>query len=138
MLLAIPVGRLADRIGRGRVFVVGYTPLLAAYALLLLPAGGSAEIALFLVLLGVYYAATDGVLMALASASLPPALRGSGLALLVTATSIGRLLASVVFGTIWTWTNAETALAAYAVGLFVAMGLAAVALRRAPEVVPAE
>jgi MFS family permease len=138
MLLAIPVGRLADRIGRGRVFVVGYTPLLAAYALLLLPAGGSGEIVLFLALLGIYYAATDGVLMALASASLPPALRGSGLALLVTGTSIGRLLASIVFGTIWTWKDVETALAAYAVGLVAAMVLAAAALRRAPEVAPAE
>ena len=48
MVLAIPVGRLADSIGRGRVFVVGYTPLLAAYGLLLLPAGPSVEIVLFL------------------------------------------------------------------------------------------
>ncbi len=39
MLLAIPVGRVADRFGRGRTFVAGYLPLLAAYALLLLPAG---------------------------------------------------------------------------------------------------
>jgi MFS family permease len=138
MLLAIPVGRLADNIGRGRVFVVGYTPLLAAYALLLLPAGPSVEVLLFLALLGLYYAATDGVLMALASATLPPALRGSGLALLVTATSIGRLLASVVFGTIWTWTNVETAIAVYAAGLLTAMALAAAALRRAPEVAPDE
>ena len=29
MLLAIPVGRLADRFGRGRTFVAGYLPLLA-------------------------------------------------------------------------------------------------------------
>ena len=36
MLLAIPVGRVADRFGRGRTFVAGYLPLLAAYALLLL------------------------------------------------------------------------------------------------------
>jgi MFS family permease len=138
MLLAIPVGRLADRVGRGRVFVLGYAPLLAAYGLLLLPAGGSPEIVLFLALLGVYYAATDGVLMALASASLPPALRGSGLALLVTATSIGRLLASILFGTIWTWKDVETAIAVYGIGLVVAMALAAAALRRAPEVVPAD
>jgi predicted MFS family arabinose efflux permease len=138
MLLAIPVGRLADGVGRGRVFVAGYVPLLVAYALLLFPAGGSAEIVVFLGLLGLYYAATDGVLMALASAALPPALRGSGLALLVTATSLGRLFASVVFGTIWTWTNVETAIAVYAGGLVTAMALAAAALRRAPEVPAAE
>ena len=39
MLLAIPVGRIADRFGRGRTFVAGYLPLLAAYGLLLAPAG---------------------------------------------------------------------------------------------------
>lgn len=138
MLLAIPVGRLADRIGRGRVFLAGYVPLLAAYALLLLPGFGSVEIPLYLALLGVYYAATDGVLMALASTTLPAALRGSGLALLVTATSLGRLLASIIFGTIWTWQDLETAIAAFAVGLVVAMALAATALRLAPEVSTAE
>ena len=47
---------------------------------------------LYLGLLGAYYAATDGVLMALASAVVPDELRASGLALLVTATSIARLL----------------------------------------------
>lgn len=138
MLLAIPVGRLADRVGRGRVFLAGYIPLLAAYSLLLLPGFGSAEIPLYLLLLGLYYAATDGVLMALASATLPAALRGSGLALLVTGTSLGRLLASVVFGTIWTWQDVETAIAAFAVGLVVAMALAAAALRLSPEVATAE
>jgi MFS family permease len=138
MLLAIPVGRLADTVGRGRVFVAGYVPLLAAYALLLLPGFGSAEIPLYLLLLGLYYAATDGVLMALASTTLPAALRGSGLALLVTATSLGRLLASVVFGTIWTWQDVETAIAAFAVGLVVAMALAATALRLSPEMATAE
>jgi MFS family permease len=138
MLLAIPVGRLADRVGRGRVFVAGYLPLLGAYALLLVPGFGSAEIALFLLLLGVYYAATDGVLMALASTTLPAALRGSGLALLVTATSLGRLLASVVFGTIWTWQDVDTAIAAFVVGLLIAMALAATALRLSPEAATAE
>ena len=138
MLLAIPVGRLADRVGRGRVFLAGYVPLVAAYALLLLPGFGSAEIPLYLLLLGLYYAATDGVLMALASTTLPAALRGSGLALLVTATSLGRLLASVVFGTIWTWQDLETAIAAFAVGLVVALALAAAALRLSPEAATAD
>jgi MFS family permease len=138
MLLAIPVGRVADRFGRGRTFVAGYLPLLVAYALLLLPAGPAAEIPVYLVLLGLYYAATDGVLMALASATLPPPLRGSGLALLVTSTSIGRLLASIFFGMIWTWYDVETAITVFAIALCTAMVLAGAALRLTPEASPAE
>jgi MFS family permease len=138
MLLAIPVGRVADRFGRGRVFVAGYLPLLAAYGLLLAPAGGGGEVALYLGLLGLYYACTDGVLMALASATLPPSLRGSGLALIVTSTSIGRLLASILFGIIWTWYDVETAIIVFAAGLSVAIILAGAALRLAPEPEPAE
>jgi len=138
MLLAIPVGRVADRFGRGRTFVAGYLPLLAAYALLLLPAGPSAEIPVYLVLLGLYYAATDGVLMALASATLPPPLRGSGLALLVTSTSLGRLLASIFFGMIWTWYDVETAIAVFAIALCTAIVLAGAALRLTPEASTAE
>jgi MFS family permease len=138
MLLAIPVGRVADRFGRGRVFVAGYLPLLAAYGLLLAPAGGGAEVALYLGLLGLYYACTDGVLMALASATLPPSLRGSGLALIVTSTSIGRLLASILFGIIWTWYDVETAIIVFGAGLSVAIILAGAALRLAPEPEPAE
>ena len=40
MLLAVPMGRLADRIGRGRVLLGGYALLLGVYLTLLLPAGG--------------------------------------------------------------------------------------------------
>ena len=42
MLLAVPMGRLADRVGRGRVLLGGYALLLAVYAALLLPLGGRA------------------------------------------------------------------------------------------------
>ena len=138
MVLAIPVGRIADRYGRGRIFLAGYLPLLAAYLLLLVPAGPMAELPLYLLLLGLYYAATDGVLMAIASATLPEPLRGSGLALLVTATSLGRLFASILFGMIWTWQDVETAIAVFAVGLGIAIVLAGAALRLAPEPSPVE
>ena len=91
MILAVPMGQLADRIGRAPVFVAGYALLLLLYVLLISPSWGSAEVFVYLLLFGAYYAATDGVLMAAASAVLPTSLRGSGLALLVTATSLAPL-----------------------------------------------
>ena len=70
LLLAIPAGRLGDRIGRGRVFLLGHGLLLAACLALLRcrrqrPCWSAW---LTLGLLGAYYACTDGVLMAAASA----------------------------------------------------------------------
>lgn len=125
MLLAIPMGRLADRVGRGRVFVAGYLVLLALYGLLLLPGDGAAPVIVALILLGVAYAATDGVLMALASALLPPDLRTSGLALVTTATNLGRLAASILFGALWTWQGVSAAIWAFTGGLVAATLLTA-------------
>ena len=100
MVLAMPIGRLADRVGRGPVLVAGYAILAALYALLLLGGRGWATVGASVVLLGACYASTDGVLMALASPLLPAELRTSGLALLTTFTTVARLLASVAFGAI--------------------------------------
>jgi MFS family permease len=134
MILAVPMGQLADRVGRAPVFVVGYGLLLLLYVLLLLPSAGSLELVVYLLLFGAYYAATDGVLMAAASAVLPASLRGSGLALLVTATSLARLFASIVFGAAWAWFGLQTALVSFAAGLALAVVIAAVALpRTGPE-----
>jgi MFS family permease len=119
--LAVPIGKFADRVGRAPVFVAGYAVLLVVYGVMLLPTIGIAELAVVLVLFGAYYAATDGVLMALASPILPASLRTSGMALLTTATSLMRLLASVLFGALWTWFGIEAAVAVYLGGLIVAL-----------------
>jgi MFS family permease len=137
MLLAVPVGVLADRIGRGKVFVAGYVLLLAVYAALLLPFGGWTLVVVALALLGSYYAATDGVLMALGSAIVPEATRGSGLALLRTTTSIARLVASILFGALWTLWSIDLAIACFAGALAAATVIAAVVLARTPEPVSA-
>jgi MFS family permease len=129
MLLAAPLGRLADRVGRGRVLIAGYVMLLAVYCILMAPSIGGASVIAVLALLGTYSAATDGVLMAMGSAHIPEALRGSGLALLGTATTITRLVASILFGALWTWLGIETAIAIFAAGLVVAMLVAVRGLR---------
>ncbi|HEV2786002.1 MAG TPA: MFS transporter, partial [Solirubrobacteraceae bacterium] len=133
MLLALPMGHLADRIGRARVFVGGYLLLLLVYGVLLAPAAGAVQLGVCLLLFGAYYAATDGVLMALASSLLPKALLGTGLALLVTATSLGRLVSAVAFGALWEWSAPETAIAVFAAGLAAAVALAALVFHHTRE-----
>jgi MFS family permease len=133
MLVAVPAGRIADRIGRARVLFAGYALLVAVYAALLLPLAGWVALVTTLGLLGAHYAATDGVLMALGSAIVPDEVRGSGLALLGTATSLARLAASVLFGALWTVWSIHTAIAAFGFALVAAMALAALLLVRTRE-----
>jgi MFS family permease len=130
MVLAVPMGRIADRVGRGRVLCAGYGLLAGAYAALLLPLWGGAALVAVLALLGSYYAATDGVLMAMGSAAVPDELRASGLALLGTATSTGRLGASLVFGALWTVWGIDAAIAAFGAGLLVVIVVAGPRLLR--------
>jgi MFS family permease len=120
MLLAVPAGRLADRIGRTPVFLGGYVLLILVYSSLLLPHLGGAAVVLYLAAFGAFYAATDGVLAALGSALVPEHLRASGLALLVAFTSLGRLVASVIFGLSWTLAGMQTAVVLFAAGLVLA------------------
>jgi MFS family permease len=90
LVLALPAGRLADRVSRARVFVMGQVVMLVALGLLLLP-GTDGVLFLVLPCLGIYYALTDGVLMAAASAELSEHLRTSGLGVLTTVTSLSSL-----------------------------------------------
>ncbi|MEU4094037.1 MFS transporter [Streptomyces sp. NPDC026673] len=128
LLLAIPLGRLADRLGRWRMFLAGHVALLAGYWLLL--AHGPA----YAVLLchGAFYAATDGVLMAAASTAVPDELRGAGLALVQTGQAMARFAASLAFGAAWTAWGDRTALTTAAVAL-AACAVCAVYLRPAPR-----
>jgi MFS family permease len=129
LLLAIPAGRLSDRIGRGRVFLIGHA-LLVLGCIALLGSDQGAFGILALALLGAYYACTDGVLMAAASSLLPAGLRTTGLAVLATAIGVARLLASVLFGAVWEARSAEFALGVFALGLAAATLLAAKPLSR--------
>jgi MFS family permease len=130
LLLALPFGNLADRVGRARVFLGGYAALVAMYVLLLSTSPGALIVLACLGLLGAYYAATDGVLMALATTSIPERLRTSGFAIVTTATSTSRLVGSIAFGAIWAAYGPEASVHVFLVGLAVALPLAAVSLRR--------
>ena len=125
-----PFGRLADRVGRQRVLLAGYVLLALTYVSLLLPVSSLFAAIVPLVLLGAYYAATDGVLTAMAATVLPAETTGSGLSLLATATNVSRILASVLFGVLWTYSGVNTATVLYLCALTVAITASSVLLRR--------
>ncbi len=101
LALAIPFGRLADRIGRTRVFLGGQVLLLVAYLCAGGPVGGAAPSVGCLLFLGAYYAATDGVLAAMASRVTPVPVRTSSIATAQTAVSLARFASSIGFGLMW-------------------------------------
>ncbi|MFF2777549.1 MFS transporter [Streptomyces sp. NPDC058052] len=121
LLLAVPAGRLADRLGRRRPLLYGHGALFLAYALLLTPLPDLAVLLGVLALLGVFYAATDGVLMALTGPYLTEGRQAGGLALVQTAQALARLGSAVAFGALWTATGPETALAAALIALAAAV-----------------
>ncbi|HJQ47213.1 MAG TPA: MFS transporter [Amycolatopsis sp.] len=132
LVLAAPLGALADRIGRLKVVLGGYTALLVVYLLLFGPLRGWPLLVTVLGLYGLFYAATDGVLMALAGPVLPKPLRTSGIALIQTGQALSYVVSSVLFGLAWmVWgpANASRIAAALVALALVAVGLL---LRRIP------
>lgn len=130
-MFSMPFGTLADRVGRTRVFLGGYVLFAAVYVTLFLPQTAGAMVLVPLALLGAYYAATDGVLTAMAASGLAPAVSGTGLSMLATATNLSRLVASVLFGLMWTTIGLASATAWYLGALVLAIAAAALVLHRA-------
>lgn len=121
LILAVPLGRLADRFGRARVLVGGHVVLVLVYLSGALPAIGPLWTVVTLALLGTFYAATDGVLPALISPLVPAAARGTGIAAAQTVQVFARFASSVAFGGLWVAMGPRN-------GLFLVAGLLAAAL----------
>jgi len=128
LALAAPVGRLADRIGRARVFLAGHVVVIAVYAAAVGFQFGTPGIIVCLALHGAYYAATDGVLPALTSAIVPEDRRASGLAAVATGTSLAKLFGSIALGVLWAWKGTAAVLIFGLVGTSVALAWAATVL----------
>jgi MFS family permease len=125
LLLAIPVGYAADRIGRRSVFLLGHVLLVLAYGAAFGGLGPWPWNALACVaLLGGYYAASDGVLAGLASGLLSTQARAMGLAWVATAVSVARVCSAVVFGFLWTRAGDAIAVATFAIALIIVLGVA--------------
>jgi len=132
LLLAAPLGALADRVGRLPVVLGGYGALEGARISLAGPVSGWPLFVLALALYGAFYAATDGVLMAAASDSVPEELRSSGLALVQTGQALARFACSLGFGALWTLWGDRTALG-ISTGLLACCALASLTLLRPRE-----
>ncbi|TYK49506.1 MFS transporter [Actinomadura decatromicini] len=133
LLLATPLGLLADRAGRLPVVLGGYLTLTATYLLLGFASGGGLWlVGAAVVLHGTFYAATDGGLMALAGPLLPAALRTTGIALVQSGQALAYLLSSVLFGVTWqAWGTRPALLGAAAVSAAALAGTGL--LLRSPE-----
>jgi MFS family permease len=133
LVLAVPLGKLGDRIGRAKVFVAGHACLLGLYAILGFAALDTAIVLVALALLGTYYAATDGVLMAMSSTTVPEVLRTSGLGLMSSVTALCRFGSSIAFGAMWTIWSPSAAVLVFMIGMATVLPLAALVLRAHPE-----
>ncbi len=129
LALSIPLGKLADWIGRGTVFVGGHVALLAMYLLMLQPGGSVVWIAGVLLLSGVFYAATDVVIAALTSQIVAEQSRASGISAAQTVTALARFVSSVGFGFLWQIYGSGVAVMTSTALLVVAIGVGTTLLR---------
>ena len=125
LVSAVSIGRLADRLGRVKTFMMGHVMLVALYSLIALGlVPSSSALVLTAVVLGLHYAATDGVLVAVAATVLDPRVRTTGLATMATAIGLARIASSALFGACWQLEGQRDAIAIFAVGLGCCLGLA--------------
>lgn len=104
-LLAVPIGRRSDRIGRKRVLVAGYGVFAAVYICFAFATSKGVMAAAF-ALYGVYTAMVTGTERAFIAEIAPPELKGTMLGLHSTLVGLALLPASVVAGLLWTGVGA--------------------------------
>jgi MFS family permease len=99
-VLAIPMGRISDRVGRKRILVAGYLTFALVYAGFAWAPNKAVIVAVF-ALYGVFTAMTTGVERAFIAEIAPRDLKGTMLGLHSTIVGIALLPASVVAGLLW-------------------------------------
>ena len=111
---------------------------MAAYLCAALPATGAGFTVVCLLLLGTFYAATDGVLAALAGQFSPVGALASGIAAAQTVVAAARFFASVGFGVLWFTLGREQAIVAAAMALALALIAALVIVSGMKAAAPAD
>jgi len=120
VFVAIPLGRLADKIGERAVIAFGFLSAAVAY-FGLSQTTDLLELITFFVILGIFSAATDGLQRVLAARYVPDELLATGQGFLNMAIGFSSLFAGVIGGLLWTKVNSAAALT-YA-GIFSVIGL---------------
>ena len=131
LAFAVPIGKLADRFGRARMFVFGHVFLLAAYVSATVPITGAAITILCLVLLGGYYAATDGILSVLATQFTTTDTRATAIGAAQTVVALARFFSAAGFGILWFAIGREWSMLIVSIAVAVAIPIVALILRSA-------
>jgi len=129
LVVAVPLGRLADRVGRAKVFIGGHVALLVCYLCAAGPMSGAFLSVGCLAMLGTYYACTDGTLAALSGRIVDPAIRTSGIATAQTCQALAGFASSLLVGLLWTHLGLTAAIRWYCPVLLVGIPIAAWVLR---------
>src|SRR5690606_29935355 len=103
---SIPVGSLADRIGKERILITGFLIYAVVYFGFGFSEGKGALIALF-ALYGIYSAATDGIQKAFISDSIDSNKKGTGLGIYNGLLGITLLPASLIAGVLYDKVNSS-------------------------------
>ena len=94
-------GAWSDRVGRRRMIAAGWVVYACVYLLFAVFEGRAAVITIFMIY-GLYYGMTEGAERALIADLTPEGLRGTAFGLYNAAIGVGALVASVLFGIVWT------------------------------------
>src|SRR3989338_1068875 len=108
VIVAMPIGRLADMVGEKIIIALGFVLAFISYIGFALTSNILA-IALFFVALGIYSACTDGIQRMLAAKSLHKELLATGQGFLNMALGFSSLGAGVIGGLLWTFINSQVA-----------------------------
>lgn len=129
LVLALPFGRLADRIGTRPVFLLGNALLVVMYLVVAFSDLGFGAAMVCLLLLGTYYAATDGVVPAMVSKLVGVHVRASGIAFITVVIAVGKMLSAIMYATLFETMGKTSAMVALAVAMSCAVAVAVPLLR---------
>jgi len=128
-ILAMPLGRLSDKVGRKKLLVPGYIAFALCYLGFGFADSSEGIIAMF-VLYGVYTAMITGVERAFVAEASPQELKGTMLGLHSTIAGVALLPASVIAGVLWTSFGAAVPFVFGACLSLVAAGILVVFMKR--------